>query len=523
MLELDLTDASLADAAVDLVVVGIHAQARPAEERDVPPSAPGRPTPGAAAVLAALGVDAAEELAALGATGALGSCVRLATRGALPARAVLLVGLGPVDGVTRERLRRVGGVIAGAAARDVTLATDLATLPIVVLGDAGADVTPGTADPAETVRALAEGLTLGAYRFDAYRTRPRPVQLERATLHLASADLEPARAALSLARAGARAALTVRDLVNTPPQDKRPPVLAERVSALLEGTGVTVTVLDEGALAAGGYGGILAVGQGSSAPPRLVELDWSPPDAVAHVAIVGKGITFDTGGISLKPSEAMETMKMDMAGAATAAAVVRAAAELALPVRVTGVLCLAENMPSGTATRVSDVLTTRSGRTVEVMNTDAEGRLVLADGIAHAAERGASAIVDVATLTGAVVVALGDEIAALIGDDDVLAEALLASAARADEPLWRLPLAKDLYADKLEGMHADLRNVTGRPAGTIMAALFLHRFVPPGVAWAHLDIAGVAWSAEAGPLRTKGGTGAPARTLLDWLVATAER
>jgi leucyl aminopeptidase len=513
VIDIELTGTPIVEAAVDLVVVGVHSEPRDGADGPdaAPPTGPGRPTPGAIAVLERLGVDAGDELAALGVTGALGSTVRIATRGTMPARAVLLVGLGPADGSTRARLRRVGGVIAGAAARDASLATDLAT------------VVPSGSDAAEALRALAEGLALGSYRFDAYRTRPRPNELARAVLHVDPDGLAGAGRALELAVAGARAALTVRDLVNTPPQDKRPPALAERVVGLLEGSGVSVTVLDEAALAAGGYGGILAVGQGSSAPPRLVELDWSPADAVAHVAIVGKGITFDTGGISLKPSEAMETMKMDMAGAATVAAVVRAAAELALPVRITGVLALAENMPSGTATRVSDVLTTRSGRTVEVMNTDAEGRLVLADGIAHAAERGATTIVDVATLTGAVIIALGDDIAALIGHDDALADALLASAARADEPMWRLPLAAEHYGGKLEGMHADLRNVTGRAAGTIMGALFLHRFVPEGVAWAHLDIAGVAWSADDGPLRTKGGTGAPARTLLDWLVTTATR
>jgi leucyl aminopeptidase len=281
-------------------------------------------------------------------------------------------------------------------------------------------------------------------------------------------------------------------------------------------------VLDERALSAGSYGGIMGVGRGSSVPPRLVELSHAPTGATRHVAIVGKGITFDTGGYSLKPTAGMETMKMDMAGAATVAAVVRAAATLALPVRVTGVLALAENMVSGDAQRVSDVLRMRNGTTVEVMNTDAEGRLVLADGIAHAAEQGADTIVDVATLTGAVLVALGDLIGGLMAADDALADELLAAGRAAGEPFWRLPLAVEEYGKRVEGTVADLRNVGGaKDPGTVFGALFLHRFVPDGVRWAHLDIAGVAWREAAGPYHARGGTGTPVRTLIGWLEGLA--
>jgi leucyl aminopeptidase len=501
VLEIRIDDAPLASVEADLVVVGAYAPATP----------DGAPEPGhqAAAVLAALGIDAAAELDALGLTGKPGSMVRIATRGALPATAVAVVGLGRRDDLTLERLRRAAGAVASSSERLARIAVGLA------------EEVPAGASDADAVRAVVEGLALGAYRFTQYRSDATPSRLEDVAVCVDADRVGAARAALADARVATDATLLVRDLVNTPPQDKRPPALAERVAALFADTAVTVRVLDEQDLAEGGYGGILAVGQGSSAPPRLVELRWSPAGASAHVGLVGKGITFDTGGISLKPSEAMETMKMDMAGAATVAAVVRAAAALELPIEVTGVLALAENMPSGTATRVSDVIRMRSGRTVEVMNTDAEGRLVLGDGIAHVAELGATTIVDVATLTGAVIIALGDDIAAVIANDDALADALLASAARAGEPLWRLPLASEQYADKLEGMTGDIRNVTGRAGGTLMGGLFLHRFVPDGVAWAHLDIAGVAWSADNGPLRTKGGTGASARTLLDWLRGVA--
>jgi leucyl aminopeptidase len=255
--------------------------------------------------------------------------------------------------------------------------------------------------------------------------------------------------------------------------------------------------------------------------PRLVELRWQPDGAQRHVALVGKGITFDTGGYSLKPTSGQETMKSDMAGAATAAAVVRAVAALELPVEVTAVLCLAENLVSGDAQRVSDVVRRRDGTTVEVMNTDAEGRLVLGDGIAHAAELGADTIVDVATLTGAVVVALGDLIGGVMSNDDGLADELVAEGRTAGEPMWRLPLAVDEYGKRVEGTVADLRNVGGREAGSIFGALFLHRFVPKGVRWAHLDIAGIAWRDAAGPYHQKGGTGSPARTLIAWLERVA--
>jgi leucyl aminopeptidase len=397
----------------------------------------------------------------------------------------------------------VAAAAVGAAERADTLALGLHTA-----------VDGLAAGPA--AQAVAEGALLGSYRFGAYRTEAPVQRLETITLHTV-ADEDEVRDGVRVAAVTAAAATLARDLVNTPPQHKRPPVLADRAVSEVEGTDVEVRVLDEDALAEGGYGGILGVGQGSSEPPRLVELTYAPEGATRHVALVGKGITFDTGGISLKPSSAMETMKMDMAGAATVLAVVKAAAELALPVKVTGLLALAENMPSGTATRVSDVLTMKGGTTVEVINTDAEGRLVLGDALVHASELGPDAIVDVATLTGAAVVALGEKIGILMASDDGLADGLLAAAGDVGEPLWRLPLATDEYGDRLEGNIADLKNSGTRAAGTIFAGLFLHRFVGEGIAWAHLDIAGTAWTDEAAGYQSKGATGVPVRTLVEWL------
>ncbi len=461
------------------------------------------PAPEATAlqVAAASGVDLARELATLAFDGSTGSLAWVPLRSGDATRALLVAGLGKSDALDASAVRRASAAVAGAVERIDRLAIAL----------------PSALDLDVRVRALVEGVLLGSYRFVDYRTDPKPHRLEQVTLHTAAADATQVAAHVAVAEVTCAAAALARDLVNTPPQDKRPPELAERALQTVSGLPVRTTVLDEDALAEGGYGGMIGVGQGSSAPPRLVELSYQPDGATRHVALVGKGITFDTGGLSLKPSSSMETMKVDMAGAAAVLATVRAAAELELNIRVTGLLALAENMPSGTATRVSDVLTMHDGTTVEVINTDAEGRLVLADAIAHANSIGPDVIVDVATLTGAAVVALGDRISAMMSDDDELAGQLLAAAADAGEPLWRLPLATDEYGERVEGTVADLRNVGGRAAGTIFGGLFLHHFVGDDIAWAHFDIAGPAWVDEPYAEYGKGGTGAPVRTLVAWL------
>jgi leucyl aminopeptidase len=491
----------LVDQQADLLAVAAFAG-------DVPDGAPPSATPatpvltdGAAAVAAALGIDLAAELVAVGFDGSPGSVVRVPTRGSVPASTVVVAGLGPQASATADHLRRAAAAATQAGVRSTTLATDLH----LALGG----------DVALATQAVVEGVQLGAYRYTSFKSEPTPVALDEVTLHGGdTAAVDPAIAAGTAIAAGV--ALT-RDLVNTPPQAKRPPALADRVVAACEGTAIDVRILDEEALAEGGYGGHIGVGKGSTEPPRLVELTYAPEGATRHVALVGKGITFDTGGISLKPSASMETMKMDMAGAATVAGVVTAAAALELPVKITGLLALAENMPSGSATRVSDVLTIRGGTTVEVMNTDAEGRLVLADALVHACELEPDVVVDMATLTGAAVVALGERIGVLMGTDDDLADDLLDAAARAGEPFWRLPLGDEQYGEELQGDVADLRNVGGKGAGTIRAGLFLSRFVDEGRPWAHLDIAGVAWTDRAGDYRSKGATGVPVRTLLTWL------
>jgi leucyl aminopeptidase len=291
--------------------------------------------------------------------------------------------------------------------------------------------------------------------------------------------------------------------------------MATEASKLAAESGLGVEVLDETDLATGGYGGLIGVGQGSARPPRLVRLEYRHPAAEKTVVFAGKGITFDSGGLSLKPSKSMETMKSDMGGAAAVLGALRAIAALAPAVNVVGYLPLAENMPGAGAQRPSDVIAIYGGTTVEVLNTDAEGRLVLADVLARSAADQPDLLIDVATLTGAQVVALGTRIAGVMANDDALREGVVDAAWRAGEQMWPMPLPIELRKG-LDSKVADLANVTGeRDAGMLAAGLFLREFVPDGVRWAHLDIAGPAYcDGEPHGYTPKGGTGAAVRTLV---------
>lgn len=451
---------------------------------------------GADALPSALRSQVTSQAQALGITGELDAVHRLPV--AQTAAGVLaLVGIGDRTAKTldHEALRRA----AGALTREVTGVTSI-----------------GLAFPADDVAhlaAVAEGALLGAYAFARYRTPPghaRPA--ERIELITPRAKDAAAKKAVARATVVAQAVHAVRDLVNTGPGDLYPEAFAELARTGARGTKVKVAVLDEKALAAGGYGGLIAVGQGSTRPPRLVKLTWVPSRAKRSIALVGKGITFDSGGLSIKPAKAMETMKLDMAGAAAVLHTVLAAAALDLPVKVTGWLCLAENMPSGTAQRPSDVITQRGGTTVEVINTDAEGRLVLADGLVAACEEKPDAVVDVATLTGAQMVALGSRVSAVMGTDD-MREQVVAAALAAGEQMWPMPLPADLRAS-MKSQVADIANMGERNGGMLVAGLFLKEFVGD-TPWAHLDIAGPSFNEGAAWGYTpKGGTGVAVRTLL---------
>lgn len=366
---------------------------------------------------------------------------------------------------------------------------------------------------ADTLGAVCTGALLAAHQ--PLFLGARPAVPSRTVCVVTSA----ARSARSKVRATvtveAAATILAQDLVNTPPGHLPPAALAAAAKEHLEDTDVKVTVWDTKRLQKEGMGGIVGVGQGSANPPRLVVLEYHPKGAQSHLAFVGKGITFDSGGLSLKTAKGMETMKCDMAGAAAVLAATKAIAELGLLVRVTAYLACAENMPSGTAQRPGDVLTMRGGTTVEVLNTDAEGRLVMADALVLAAEQQPDAIVDVATLTGAQMVALGTRIAGVMANDDTLAGEIVEAGSRAHEKFWHMPLPEALRPG-LKSQVADLKN-TGEPFGAMLyAGLFLKAFVPDEIPWAHLDIAGPAFNEtpEFG-YTPRGGTGFATRTLVE--------
>lgn len=447
----------------------------------------------------------AASLTAIGFTGTAGATHRVYAPEST-AKPLIVVGTGTAGGAAAIR------DAVGAAVR---VTTGFETLAVAA---------PGAPDQ---WRAAAEGAVLGGYRFAGYKKDAGKTRASTVTVHSPADVTDDDLAAVT---ATGDAVALVKDLVNIPAEWLGPADFAERAVEATAGLPIDVQVFDEERLAADGFGGILGVGQGSDRPPRLVRVEYAPEGATRHVALVGKGITFDTGGLSLKPAAAMVGMKYDMCGAATALAVVRAAAALALPVRVTGWLCVADNMPSGRAIRPGDVLTTLGGTTVEVLNTDAEGRLVLADGLVAASREHPNVIVDVATLTGAITVALGNRLVGVMGSDDAVAEYLSASE-RAGELAWRLPLPAHME-EELDSPIADLQNAKiGDPAGgSLFAGLFLRRFVgtvsaapdAPRIPWVHLDIAGAGMHKGGGYGATdKGPTGATVRSLIAFLEGAA--
>ena len=449
-----------------------------------------------------------DALVAVGFTGAPGALMRVyAPESVTVPLAVVGTGTDPDAAALRDSV--------GAAIR---LLTGFATVAVAA---PFADQTLWTA--------VAEGAALGGYRFDGYKSESPKARATRVIVH-GTADADDA--ALEAVKATADAAALVKDLVSIPAEWLGPADFAERAVASVDGLPVSVEVFDENALREGGYGGILGVGQGSDRPPRLIRLEYAPEGADRHIALVGKGITFDTGGLSLKPAASMVGMKYDMCGAATSLAVLRAVATIGAPVKVTAWLCVADNMPSGRATRPGDVLRMLDGTTVEVLNTDAEGRLVLADGLVAASREHPDVIVDVATLTGAITIALGNRYAGVMGADDAVA-GYLAAAAAVGEHAWQLPLPAHMV-EELDSPIADLQNAKiGDPAaGSLFAGLFLRHFVgrtgeepdAPRIPWVHLDIAGVGMNKGGGyGFTDKGPTAATVRSLIRFVTTEESR
>ncbi|MCW2786326.1 MAG: Leucyl aminopeptidase [Marmoricola sp.] len=460
--------------------------------------------PGGESVAAAYGRSFAPLLGSAGFSGSPGEVTKVQTHGTLNASQLLVVGLGDRDGLTTEKVRRA----AGAAARSIgNVASVALALPAV--------------DP-EHIRAVLDGFASGLYRFDTFKSAPRRSQVADVVVISDAARRADAIAALNAAIIVADLTSRARDWVNTPPNALVPMQLAEEIRRLTEPTAVEFELVTAAQLKKLGCGGILAVGAGSANPPCLVKLTWRPQDARGSVALVGKGITFDSGGLTIKPGGSMPAMKSDMAGAAAVVAATVAVAALDVPVAVTAYLPLAENMVSGSAMRPGDVLTMLSGKTVEVLNTDAEGRLVLADALTMAVRDEPDVIIETSTLTGACVVALGDRIAGLFGDDTTVAE-VYASAARTGELFWHLPIpAEQRRSVRTESKVADLlQHNWVRWGGALYAAAFLEAFVDD-VPWAHLDIAGPSWNAG-GPWGyvPSGATGFGVSTLVDLVAARA--
>jgi leucyl aminopeptidase len=484
VLTVSVTDTDLLQVTADLLVVPVFKG--------------GIEGPGTAALLTALGLDNLPRTPDF--RGDIGQSLMVSSPG-LNVSGVLLVGLGRMDATDAGRLRHAAGVAARAARNVERVATTLAQVD---------------ADAA-TAAAVAEGFWLGSYADARFRSDPQPARLAQVELLVASSQQQRATDAVARAETYARATIAARDLVNLPPDRKRPADLADAITDLVSAS-CEVEVHDELQLEDRGFGGLLAVGRGSSAPPRLVEIRYRPDNPLGHAVLVGKGITFDSGGLSLKRGTSMATMKSDMAGAAAVAAVCSALAELDVRLEVTGLCALAENMPGADAQRPGDIITIHGGLTVEVLDTDAEGRLVLADALQYGASLEPDAMVDLATLTGSAISAVGTYAAALMSNDDDLTTALRRAADVAGEAVWPLPLWTDLERF-LDSPVADINNTADGPgAGTITAGLFLQRFVGD-VPWAHLDIAGPAFLSS--ELSTSylpaGGTGFGVRTLLAWL------
>jgi leucyl aminopeptidase len=418
---------------------------------------------------------------------------------------VLAIGLGKADELSDTVLENAGGGIVAALARESTVA-----------------VAPGTLDPARAAR-VGMGAALKAYRFDRYRTKEKPEdkpKLAKLTFLMAGAD--KAKAAFAPLAAVARGVFITRDLVSEPPNVLNPAEMARRCQELTE-LGLKVDVLGPKEMTKLGFGALMGVAQGSANEPRMVVMRWDGAGGPGKkgkekpVAFIGKGVTFDTGGISIKPAGGMEDMKWDMAGAGAVVGLMAALAGRKAKVDAVGLVGLVENMPSGTAQRPGDVVKTYSGQTVEVINTDAEGRLVLADVLWYAQEKFAPRfMIDLATLTGAMIIALGHEYGGMFSNNDELATRLVAAGTASGEKLWRMPLHED-FDKQIKSDIADMKNVGGRPGGSITAAQFIQRFVRD-TPWAHLDIAGMAWSGKEQPTIPKGATAYGVR-MLDRLVA----
>lgn len=482
MPEILTSDSTIAQISCDALVVGAH-----------PRDGGFELTPSGAQADEALGGYISEYLEDISFKATTGQVASVPALQRIQAKTVAIVGLGPKDGLTPRSLRKA----AGSAARRLS---ERAVIATTLHEDQGPD--------AEA--AVAEAFVNATYRFTALKSDPKPAKLQRVLL------LGAQEAAVARGAAVGKAMTLARDLINEPAGTLNPEALARRAQEVADVEGLECRVLDEAAMRDKGLNGVLTVAKGSDAPPRFIELAYRPDAPVAKVALVGKGVTFDSGGLSLKDAKGMETMKTDMGGAAAVIGAMSVVKRLGIQAEVTAFIPAVENMPGGNAVKPGDVIHHYGGKTSEVLNTDAEGRLILADALAVAAETEPDAIIDVATLTGSIQIALGRDLFGLFSNDDGLATAVDAAATRAGELAWRMPLHTD-YRRQIDSEVADFKNIGTRYGGSIVAALFLSEFVPDGRPWAHLDIAGTARAESDGDEGPKGGTGSATRTLIAWL------
>jgi leucyl aminopeptidase len=495
----ELSSAPPAEASADLLILPVFKGPEPG--------------PGVLAVQKAMGADLLAALKDHKVQGKVGEVFTLPTLGRVPARSIALVGMGAKGEADANAVRKGAMKAARAAAKFRTAASTLHQVG---------------RDRGESVHAFAEGFILGSYRFDRYKERPiddssaeKPRLENVLVLEDRKTDRRALESALRRGEIYAEAANWARDMVNTPAIDATPSYLAEQARKVAAPNGLKCKVWTKAELQRGGFGGILGVGSGSVNEPRLIELSYAGGGSGPPIAITGKGVTFDSGGLSIKNAEQMEWMKADMSGAAAALATMRAVSQLKTRVNVIAAIPSAENLPGGAAIRPGDVLRHRGGKTSEVLNTDAEGRLILADALAYLAEKKPSVILDSATLTGAAMVALGDEVWAVMGSDSRLIDDLLTAGRAEGEPGWELPLWAD-YRRHIESTVADVKNIGNRWGGAITAGLFLKEFVGD-VPWAHLDVAGTAFSERGNELWPRGATGSPTRTFIRYIESRAAK
>ena len=426
--------------------------------------------------------------ASVGATEVVPTLSRIAPK------AVLIAGLGARDRLSTTTIRKAAGAAAKRLSDRAIVATTLSAAT-----DDGA-------------RAVVEGFVLGTYRYTRFKSDPKPAKTERVIL--LGGNQKDAEQGATLAEAASLA----RDLQNEPPNSLTPDALARKAAEVADVNGLECSIWAENEIEKRGFGGLLAVARGSINPPRFIELRYAPKKPTRRVCLVGKGVTFDSGGLSLKPANSMETMKSDMTGAAAVIAAMSALKRFDCQIEVTGLIPTTENLPGGDSTKPGDVITHYNGKTTEVNNTDAEGRLILADALGYASEKDPDVIVDVATLTGGIMIALGTRISGMFANDDSLSAELMDAAEAAGEPMWLMPLADDFKKD-LDSEVADMKNSGPRWGSAIVGAIFLKQHVKEGIPWAHLDIAGTDWAEKPHELGPKGGTGVMARTLITWLTS----